>query len=316
MNLSTVLFCLTFIVPIVSHAQRFKVMDEGVFAPQQKKVLLLQDTLTDKKIIFFRTKIQVNTDGTPISYHPYDLHGETKAINTIGNAIAVRKEGSSKNLCLDRKTYKEAIQVFASYRDSGFEIIPEGYEITWKNVLAAERVGNTDKPCIIKTGPYAGYFGSLTSLGNGLTTNKGECDCNNQVNPLEVPGLVLPGGNNVVRNYGAKVGDLVVAYNPANDSLVYAIINDQGPAHNLGEGSVLLNMTLLGLTEFPKNRKATYQLIPKNDIVIAIIPQSTNYERVRPYTAANVSKRVADWLEGAGIRNKEDFKQLVSGIDE
>ncbi|MFC7526777.1 hypothetical protein ACFQRK_22660 [Parapedobacter sp. GCM10030251] len=316
MSLPTVLLCLALAVPVISPAQRFKVVDQRLFAPQQRTVFLLQDTLTDKKIILFRTKIQVNTDGTPMSYHPYDLHGETKAINTIGNAVAVRKKGSSKNLCLDRKTYKEAIRVFASYRDSGFEIVPEGYEITWKNVLAAERVGDIDKPCIIKTGPYAGYFGSLTSLTNGLTANRGECDCNNQVNPLEVPGLVLPGGNNALRNYGAKVGDLVAAYNPANDSLVYAIINDQGPAHNLGEGSVLLNMTLLGITEFPKSRKATYKLIPKNDVVIVIIPQSVNYERVRPYTAANVRKRVTEWFEAVGIHNKEDFKQLVSANGE
>lgn len=299
-----------------TYAQRFRVADQGLFEPQQKKVFLLQDTLTDKKIIVFKTKIQVNTDGTPISYHPYDLHGETKAINTIGNAIAVRKKGSSKNLCLDKNTYKEAVNVFAAYRDSNFETIPEGYEITWKNVLAAERVGGIDKPCILKTGPYAGYFGSLTSLRNGLTTNKGACDCNDQVNPLEVPGLVLAGGNNTVREFGARVGDLVIAYNPANDSLVYAIVNDQGPAHNLGEGSVLLNMALLGLTEFPKNRKDTYKLVPKNEITIAIIPQSTNYERVRPYTAANVRKRVVDWLESTDIHTKEDFKRLAGSVDE
>ena len=310
MNLPVILLCLLFTVPISSRAQRFEVVDQGLFASQQRKIFLLQDTLTGKKIIFFRTKLQVNTDGTPISYHPYDLHGETKAINTIGNAVAVRRKGSSKNLCLDRKTYKEAVQVFASYRDSGFEAVPEGYEITWKNVLAAERVGSLEKPCIIKTGPYAGYFGSLTSLNNGLTANRGECDCNNQVNPLEVPALVLPGGNNPVRNYGARVGDLVVAYNPANDSLVYAIINDQGPAHNLGEGSVLLNMTLLGLTEFPKNRKATYKLVPRNDIIIAIIPQSATYNRIRPYTAANIHKRVTDWLAEVGIRTKDDFRLL------
>ena len=276
MNLPVILLCLLFTVPISSRAQRFEVVDQGLFASQQRKVFLLQDTLTGKKIIFFRTKLQVNTDGTPISYHPYDLHGETKAINTIGNAVAVRRKGSSKNLCLDRKTYKEAVQVFASYRDSGFEAVPEGYEITWKNVLAAERVGSLEKPCIIKTGPYAGYFGSLTSLNNGLTANRGECDCNNQVNPLEVPALVLPGGNNPVRSYGARVGDLVVAYNP----------------------------------EFPKNRKATYKLVPRNDIIIAIIPQSANYNRIRPYTAANIHKRVRDWLAEVGIRTKDDFRLL------
>ena len=96
--------------------------------------------------------------------------------------------------------------------------------------------------------PFKGYFGSLTALKNGLTGNKGECDLNDQVNPMAVPALVLVGGNSVVRQFGARVGDLLVAYNPATQRFSSAIVGDTGPADNLGEGSVLLNMKLLGTT--------------------------------------------------------------------
>ena len=60
-------------------------------------------------------------------------------------------------------------------------------------------------------GAFKGYFGSLTALKNGLTGDKGECEINDQVNPIRVPALVLVGGENIVKNFGAKVGDLLVA---------------------------------------------------------------------------------------------------------
>src|SRR5688572_28917428 len=91
----------------VLKAQNFSILDSGIFTPQNKKVVLFRNENGDKKLILFQTKLQVNTDGTPISYHPYDLRGGEKAINTLGNAIAVFKKGSNKNLCLDKKTYSE-----------------------------------------------------------------------------------------------------------------------------------------------------------------------------------------------------------------
>jgi len=180
-------------------------------------------------------------------------------------------------------------------------------------VLIPEKINGIEKPCIIKTGEYKGYFSSATSLTNGLTTDKGECECNNQVNPLKVPALVLAGGNdNIVRKYGAKIGDLLVAYNPENNKVVYAIINDSGPKHNLGEGSVLLNMKLLDRSEFPKTRKDTYKLATANDIIIAVIPGSKSFDTKKPYTLENISERVTSWLNKAGFETESEFIEFLN----
>lgn len=304
----------------ISIAQNFKVSDKGIFKPQNKKVLLFVDSTNNKKIILFKTKLQVNTDGTPISYNPDDLSGNEKAINTIGNAIAVYRKGSNKNLCLSKETYGEAISVFEKYRDSNYEIIPESYTISWKNVLIPETLNGKEKPCIIKTGEYKGYFASATSLKNDLKTDKGECECNNQVNPLKIPSLVLVGGkDNILKKYGANLGDLVIAYNPINKIIVHAIINDVGPKNNLGEGSVLLNMKLIDKTEFPKNRKDTYKLAIDNDIIITIIPNSKNYNVKKPYTIENINERLEKWLKESGFETQKEFidfmEQNISNLN-
>ena len=237
----------------ISLSQNFTVADSGTFKQKDgslRKVFLVQDST--KRMILFQTNLQVNTDGTPMSYHPFDLRGDSVALNRIDNAIVVYRS--------DKKTARssQAISVFEKWRDSDYEVIPDGYSIVWKNVLFPETINGKEKPCIFKTGKYKGYYSSATSLQNGLTSHKGECDCNNQTNPLEIPGLVLAGGNsNIVRKFGAKIGDLVIAYNPDKKKIVYAIINDSGPPDNLGEGSVSLNMKLLDKTEYPQKRKDT-----------------------------------------------------------
>ena len=118
-------------------------------------------------------------------------------MNTICNGIAVRKSGSVKNICLARRTFAEAIGVFEQWRDTGYEAVPQGYQIIWKNVLAVDR----GKPCVFKSGEFQGYFGSLTRLNNGLTGNKGDSD-------------IIPGSNTfekttpyTTENIATRIGD-------------------------------------------------------------------------------------------------------------
>ena len=63
----------------VVSAQNFTVSQTGVFRPQNQKVLLLKDSTSQKKVILFQTKLRVNTDGSPLSYHPQDPRGRDKA---------------------------------------------------------------------------------------------------------------------------------------------------------------------------------------------------------------------------------------------
>lgn len=306
----TILFCAS-----LAQAQNFHVSQTGVFAPpgqSSKKVLLLRNT-TGKSVILFQTGLRVNTDGSPKSYHPQDPRGSTIALNNVCNAIVVSRVGSSANLCFTH--FGEAIGVFEHWRDSDFKTVPAGFRITWQNVLPKVRRDGVDVPCIFQSGDFKGFFGSMTALKNGLTADKGECDQDDQVNPLAVPALVLVGGTNVVRNFGARVGDLLVAFNPKTQIFSAAVIGDTGPPDNLGEGSVALNMRLRGTTIPPKNKADTFRLsIDDAQVLIAIIPGSRTFHPARPFTDENIAQRVADWQREIGFATPEAFIEFMKSF--
>lgn len=308
-------FSLWLMAPTVLSAQSYAVVETGNFTPQGKTVLLLRNAEGQRPIILFQTRLRVNTDGSPLSYHPQDPRGREKALNNICNAIVVRKAGTKDNLCLS--SFGQAISVFEKFRDSNYRTVPQGFQITWANVLATTvRDKKMSVPCVFSSGPFKGYFGSLTALTNGISGDKGECDINDQVNPIAVPALVLVGGDNVVKRFGAGVGDLLVAFNPATRRTVAAIIGDTGPEDNLGEGSVLLNMKLLGATTPPTNKAETFKLtIDNTQVLIAIIPGSRSFQTVKPYTSDNIEKRVRVWQQEAGFDTPEDFLEAMKPFE-
>ena len=313
MKVTHVLVCLLLSVTSAG-AQGFTIRETRIFTPQSKKIALLKDASNQKKIILFQTKLRVNTDGSPLSYHPGDPRGQTKALNNVCNAIVVRKTNSNSNLCFT--AFGQAINVFEQFRDSNFQTVPSGFRITWANVLATVKENGKDVPCVFKSGTFKGYFGSLTALKNGLTTNKGECDVNDQVNPITVPALVLAGGENPMKAFGAKVGDLVLAFNPKTNLFVPAIIGDSGPANNLGEGSILLNMKLLGQTVPPANKAETFRLsIEDAQVMIAIIPGSRTFQTAKPFTAENIKQRVEAWQRESGFSTPESFIAFIKSLE-
>lgn len=271
------------------------------------------------------------------SYHPYDLRGKSIAINSITNGVYIYRLKDSINLCVPNKSKSskvpkggftkeqrskfatEAFTVFEQWRDAGYpEKYPEGYRISWKSVLIAAN----GKPCIFSKGSkYEGYFASATALKNGLKKDKGECECNDQVDPFEISALVLAANEtnsktkkiiyrNPARVYGAKVGDLVAAYNITNGNLEFAIIGDGGPHDNLGEGSVILNMRLQKKTVFPKNKQDTYRLATDKNIIICIIPNSKSFEQKKPYKQEDINNRVANWFKEQGFSTKAEIVQF------
>jgi hypothetical protein len=295
-----------------ANAQEYSVARTKVFEPQNKKVLLLKDAGGERSIILFQTNLRVNTDGSPLSYHPQDPRGQTKALNNICNAIAVRKINAETNLCLNHSSFGQAIHVFEQFRDSNFQTVPTGFRIRWNKVLATTRENGKDVPCVFKSGEFKGYFGSLTALTNGLTANKGECEINNQLNPMMVPALVLAGGEHPVKEFGARVGDLLIAFNPKTQLFTSAIIGDTGPDDNLGEGSVSLNMKLLGTTTPPTNKVETFRLsIDDAKVLIAIIPGSRLFRVTKPYTADNIDQRLNDWRIEAGFTTPEKLIEMM-----
>lgn len=304
---------ITLCLSVCIQAQTYRVAKTEIFRPQNKKVLLLSPASNNQRnIILFQTGLAVNTDGAPTSYHPLDPRGREKAINNVCNAIAVYKTTNLRdNLCFSH--FGEAIGVFEQYRAHEWTM-PQGYKIVWENVFAKNVVNGKTIPCILNSGEYKGYFGSLTSLKNGLPDNKsGECQSLNQLNQLIVPALVMAGGANPLKALGGKVGDLLVAYYPNTRVFVAALIGDEGPPDNLGEGSVALNMALLRETVPPKTFPQTKRLSIEDNqpVLVALFPNTNLYNRRRPYTKANIEERVRSWLREAGFETQDQFIELM-----
>lgn len=298
-----------------AYGQQCKGLQEGIFQPQNKKVRLvkrLSDTSGSYKIIFFRTSLRVNTDGAPVSYHPQDLRGSQKAINNICNGIAVYKAGSTTPL-----ECPAAREIFAQFRDNNWKV-PAGYKIEWQSVIASRVENGRTIPCIFQSGEFKGYFGSLTSLKNDLSgAAAGECGSLNQLDQRVIPAFVIPRGQNVLRDFGAGVGDLLLAYNPRNGNASAAIIGDVGPPKKLGEGSVGLNMTLLGKTSQPVTYSEALQLDTGNDqMLIAIIPRSKTYNLRKPYTKENIIERVEGWIRQAGFADQAEFVNFMKDCNQ
>jgi hypothetical protein len=280
---------------------------QEVFARQDKIVALASrsDALDGAQFVLFHSKLRVNTDGAPNSYHPNDPEGRIKAINNIANAISVRQHGNSVS-------YAETIRVFEDFRDHKWRV-PVGYQLTWENVLVARREGLREVPCIFTSGEYKGYLGSLTALKNNLSgATAGECDAANQVDGRYVPALVIPGGDNPLKHFGVGTGDLVIAINASNGVVQAAVVGDTGPPENLGEGSVALNMSLLKKTRQPTNYSEAKALdTGAQEMIVAVIPKTADYKLQRPYSRGNITARVSDWLASHGYETLERFSTTV-----
>jgi hypothetical protein len=288
------------------------ILQRQVFAPQGQTVALVSghSQAQDGKFVVFSSRLRVNTDGAPNSYHPEDLAGQTKAINHIANGVSVYDTRGTRERKLNSA---DTVRRFAEFRDNDWHPIP-GHRIVWQNVLDASRAGSLEVPCVFQTGEHAGYFGSLTRLKNGLpSASAGECHVRDQLDERFVPALVMAGGNNPLRSFGAAPGDLVLAVNPANGRVQAAVIGDSGPPDNLGEGSVALNMALLGRSDQPRTYAEAKELDTGNQrITVAVIPGSRRFQLERPYSAANIQARSASWATSHGYASVEDFARQVS----
>jgi hypothetical protein len=314
LKMGKLLLCLClFIITICSSGAivygQCRVIRQGTFRPQNKRVRLVTrqtDPAGTHKVIVFQTSLRVNTDGAPNSYHPEDLTGSRIAINNICNGVSVTRNGV-------RVGCQRARQIFEQFHNNNFRPVA-GHRISWQNVIAAttDNAGRTI-PCIFRSGEFEGYFGSLTTLKNGLSGEAGgECGRLNQLDQRVIPAFVLPGGQNIVTTFGAAIGDLLIAFNPRNNVITAAVVGDIGPANKLGEGSVGLNMTLLGRMEQPKTYREALRLdTGTHEMSIVIIPNSRTFNLSRPFTKENLSDRVQEWLTRAGFETQRSFVDFL-----
>lgn len=279
-----------------------KVVEKDVFKPQQiaiNRVELTSKSGVQLTAIVYEARLKVNTDGAPNSYHTQDLTGVRVAINTLCNAMEVFDAGHKDPLDCDR-----ALPIIRQFVANRWQV-PQGYRIEWQNVIAAtiDPITRTSVPCVFSSGEYKGFFGSLTALRNGVSRAEGgECERFDQLDQRYIPALVIPGGDNPVQRMGIKVGDLVLVINPRDRKSVAALVGDLGPAHNLGEGSVALNMALLGKTRQPNNRFDALDLDTSDQKVRVITFKATStYELSKPFTPSNIASRVKSLLAKADI---------------
>jgi hypothetical protein len=303
-------------------AQEYKLEEPPlIFKPQEKKILLFSKNTQSNKLIIYYSKLRVNTDGTRKSYNPTDFDGKNIAVNSICNGVFVyRKLPDGKESQVKCSEVKEVIERFKL--NNWVEAEKQKYRIDWQTVIA----GKNGKPCIFQEGEFKGYFGSLTAVKNGLPKSEsGECEYKNQLDALTIPNLVLPRATwkdkktgiiyeNPLQLKGVGKEDLVFAFNPENGVWSYAIIGDVGPNDNLGEGSVSLNMKLLGKTDFPKNYTEAIKLdTGSKKILVAIIPNSKGFmsATAKPYTKENIDKRGKELLKEIGFNDEQSFIEFL-----
>ena len=96
-------------------AQSYTVSQTGTFAPQNKKILLLQHPSGQKPIILFQTRLRVNTDGSPLSYHPQDLRGTRHGSQQHLQCRCREESRFERRICASRRLAKRSVS------SSGFE---------------------------------------------------------------------------------------------------------------------------------------------------------------------------------------------------
>jgi hypothetical protein len=273
-------------------SEQCRIERSGAFNGNGERVRLARGIAARTPFAVFRAPLAINTDGAPTSYHPEDFFGTTRAINRIDNGVVIRRVDGTK------LTVTEKRAVFARWYAADFAPLP-GYRITWGNVIAAR----DGKPCVFRSGAEKGYFGSLTALKQDLPIDRrGECDRFNQVDLRDIPAIALRGTTtNPLYAFGARKGDLVLAINPVSRTTVAAIIGDTGDANRIGEGSVALNMRLLGRTIQPRTYTEAITLdTGHRDMVVAVLPATKDWHRQTPFTAANIGIRLGEWATANG----------------
>jgi hypothetical protein len=209
---------------------------------------------TGQGALLFTAPLAVNTDGAPNSYHPDDPWGRRLALNNICNgANAVLADGRK----LDYRSCPKLIAAFEQSRRSGWQSPKIQFY-----AVATEK----GRPCTIRTGKYAGYFVSTTSLA--ADSRKPACDPGHWLDSNSVPFAIYPGHHNFTSR-GVGTGDLVVIRNPANGRISYGIVGDRGPAWGLGEVSLAFASDLRGGAPLPTTRSGTYRYgLAKADVLI------------------------------------------------
>ncbi len=231
--------------------------------------------------LFFREKLQVNTDGTPKSYAVDDVFGRTRALNNMCNAMF--------NYCreLDKDGKKQRARDVAVAAAAGWPKPLFDRTRIAPNVI----VMRGGKPCPT----IDNYLLSATTLVDPSVRDV--CNPARYVDALRVPALVLPLASMGFHAAGARIGDLVVAIAP-NGEPVFGVVGDSGPKDALGEASIAMNGALNRVGRDPINYQDVLQHWVVTKAGLLIFPGSR--DAANPYLTnsrieAAGRARLASW---------------------
>lgn len=249
-----------------------------------------RQVLAGPGVLAFSTDYAVNTDGAPNAYDPRDPWGKQgRAVNTVCDAVNARTAAGET---VDYRQCSRLIGLFRRARDAGWS--PAAPQIDFYGAATpADQGPGAHRPCLQTAGPDAGAMVSTTS--RAANPGLGRCDQRRYLNALSLPFIIVPGGSRLAAR-GMRLGDLAVVVNPANGRMVYAMVGDTGPQRGLGEGSVALNMALLGQTALPRTRAEARRLALPRTFTFVMPGARIS----RPYTPARIAAAGAAALDKLG----------------
>jgi hypothetical protein len=178
--------------------------------------------------------------------------------------------------------------------DTGLDFLANaGYPAQrwWDSVLVADPE-DPDRAYVQRSGPYAGYFVSKTSL---VDRDKSELDPARYVDATVIPYLVFPGRFFSVSGTGL-LGDLGFAINLGSREETAFVVADIGPSGaELGEISIALAERLGGRDVNPRTGAGA----PGDRILYAVFPYSARTHRW-PMTVDDLERHARELLGQVG----------------
>lgn len=257
----------------------------------------------------FTSHMFVNADGAPDAYKP-----DGEGLSFTCDGLVAFEDGACvfpgpsnpdwQSKCND--AYSRAI-------DSDWEgehVCVFGFEMS-----GGRRVGNSTvggRPLVQGADdPAPGNYVSATTMripGAPAGTQR------RYVNSRKIPFFVLSGQLRALMS--ATIGDVAsvgVAYRPQTESTVHAVIADQGPSWQMGEGSIALHEALGNDPMIVRNGVARAKRNITDDVVYLVFPQTT----IEGDTDASVFRSRVDNAAGNAFVNwggRERLKQCVENV--
>ena len=286
----------------------------GTAATLAKRAIVVNGI--DRSILAFKTPLPVTTDGALDSYSLDD--GGRPGINSLCNAVTVYRLNKFGDRISTLDTVKNCsliLSIFKEFRDKNW-VSPEGFEISWQPGLVAKSDGDILAPCAFTSGIWKGFFASKTNLKQGLTSDAGECEQKDQIDPRVIAGITIQGGQNFIRNSGVQLGDLALASMKGKDGKwkhVPVLVIDSGGIRRPAMGTIALNAELLGLSSNVNTRASVLRLDIPEPVSIIIFPGSAGFQLVRPFEPRSLQERMRAFLAEAHLDGPQALDALSAG---